>query len=86
MNYLLIDSRGGTKCAMQFTCDLNEVSEDWERYILSISKDAREICNLANKGELGDNCVVANEKGTILWGWFSTGIWEENNNFKNKKP
>jgi hypothetical protein len=77
--YLLIDSRGGTKCAELCTNDMGKADENWERFILLSSESKKEICHHANVGDYGANCVVANEHGLIFWEWYSDkGKWNCN--------
>jgi len=72
--YHLIDSRGGMLCSNAKTNILSEVDENWERFVLLSSTSAKEICHHANIGDYGDDCVVADQDGVIMWEWVITTI------------
>lgn len=75
MMYLLINEAGRVAATNAKTNDLNKIDDHWEIFILTSSKSAREICQLANHNTLGHNCCVAEESGIVLWEWNITGKW-----------
>ena len=75
--YYLLDSRAGIAATDTSKTNLNDIDEDWERFILVADADKYEICEDANSGDYGANCIVANSKGYIFWEWYNEdGKWK----------
>lgn len=76
---MLLDSRMGFKALKVGSIDMDEIDEDWERYILLIGS-AEEICESATNREYGDLCVVGNlNTNKIMFEWYEEdGSWNNN--------
>lgn len=72
--YHLIDSRAGIALMEVQGNNLNDLIEDWEKYILFSSTNPNEICSHANKGDYGNLCVVAKDN-IIMWEWNGEKEW-----------
>ena len=72
-NYFwLLDGRAGQIAIKQGHGDLSKI--DWSRYV-QVGGYANEICRYANNGDYGDDSVVANNNGIIMFEWFSDNKW-----------
>ena len=68
----LLDGRAGKIAHDQGHGDLSK--KGWGRYIL-VGGYSNEICRYANEGDYGDDCVVANNDGIIMFEWFADEKW-----------
>lgn len=73
--YYLIDSRGGVGAAELEARNLDEIFEDWDRFIL-LAATSKECCHAANTREYGDLCIVTDIQGNIKWEWFVSNVWK----------
>jgi len=71
--YWILDSRAGEICIKHEIDDLS--GHDWTKYILVGCDTGEEACDYANSGDYGNNCVVANRDGRVLFEWFVSSEW-----------
>jgi hypothetical protein len=69
--YWVLDAR-----APLSTDQLHEPIPDWARYVVVHCEFLEQACKIVNEGDYGDDCVIADDKGRILWSNFAEGKWE----------
>jgi hypothetical protein len=78
--YVALDERAFIKSAAEPEKNLNDIDENWERYVLMVSDDVRDIIEEANDEEDGTppygKRLVATFGGEPLWHWYHSGVWE----------
>jgi len=74
--YLLLDSRAGILAANSAKDNMNDVDNNWKRYVLLASESKKEICHYANNEEYGANCIVADDSGYVYWEWYKNNKWK----------
>ena len=74
--YLLLDSRAGMLAIAGDTVNMEDVDDDWGRFILVAYANPKSICRDANSGDYGENCIVADTTGHIYWEWFDKDGWK----------
>ena len=44
--------------------------------VMEVCDTAEEACEVCNRGDYGDDCVVVGPSGEVAWSFYATGEWQ----------